>query len=65
MKIATCINCTYFIEKENIFSGIEGFCRFNPPVIVIVTDMCISKFPDVAGDDWCGKFKEQRKDDDK
>jgi len=51
-----CVNCRYFVEGQTVNS--EGSCRLNPPYLIYVHEKggCVSKFPQVDPEDWCGSW---------
>jgi hypothetical protein len=59
-----CVICFYFDEfeedEDQIVAngyGYSGYCRYNPPAIVIVNNKPFSLISEVRALDWCSKFQ--------
>lgn len=63
-NIECCANCRFYLRAEQhgpriVGQGTPGFCRRNPPTLVLQGNQIGAMFPVVAQDCWCGQFEVQ------
>ena len=63
VKGVICANCVYF--SRLVSDKDWGYCKFNPPTVSRIQEGAVEDRPKVMFDDWCGRYKEKKRDTDR